>query len=398
MPWNISEESEARWQFITERLAQGTDSNMAALCRRHGISRDCGYKWWRRFKAGGKAGLVTRRRVTAGALDLAERWRERLVQAKRRHRHFGPKKLHWQLRQDYPREQVPSVRTLARWLEQAGRVHRSRPKRLAGPAVLLPGRLLGRCCNDVWTADIKGRFRTADGRWLYPLTVRDQASGLVLQVWGLRAANEQLIGAALRRLFRRCGLPRAIRLDNGQPFGALGPRGWSRLNVEWLKLGIRLEHGRPGCPQDNAAHEQMHRVLKAEATRPPSLHLAAQQRRFDRWRRRYNHERPHERLGMRVPAACYRPSPRRWSAKPVPWVYPAHWQRFRTDAKGRWRWLGLNRHLGRALVGEELAARKLGPGILAIYLGPYLLGHLHAQDPGSFRLVRRHSPVRNGRG
>jgi putative transposase len=290
MPWKISEESEARWRFIEERLALGAKANMAALCRKHEVSRECGYKWWRRFKAGGKPELEGRRRVTARAKAIAGRWLVRLLQAKRRHRSFGPKKLRWQLRRDYPRCRPPGVRTLARWLNQAGQVRRPAPRRVAGPAIRLPGRLVGRCCNDVWTIDLKGRFRAHDGRWVYTLTVRDHASGLVLMVQGLRAATEQLIGPALGRVFRRYGLPRAIRMDNGQPFGAIGPRGWSRLNIAWLKLGIRLEHGRPGCPEDNAAHEQMHRMLKEQATKPASTTLRAQQRRFDRWRRLYNHQ------------------------------------------------------------------------------------------------------------
>jgi len=398
MPWKISEESEARWRFIVERLALGAKANMAALCRKHDVSRECGHKWWRRFKAEGRPGLHTRKRVTAGAKAIVGRWLAPLLLAKRRCRSFGPKKLRWRLRQDYPGCRLPGIRTLARWLNQAGQVRRRAPRRVAGPAIRLPGRLVGRCCNDVWTIDLKGRFRSGDGRWVYTLTVRDQASGLLLKVQGLCRATEQLIGPALWRVFRRYGLPRAIRMDNGQPFGAIGPRGWSRLNIIWLKLGIRLEHGRPGCPEDNAAHEQMHRMLKEQATRPASITLRAQQRRFDRWRRLYNQHRPHERLGMRVPAACYRPSPRRLPTRFAPWIYPAGWRRFVTDAKGRWRWRGRTRHLGQALVGEQLAARTLAADRLAIYLGPHLLGHLHAHDPGTFRIVRRNTPSRSGRG
>jgi hypothetical protein len=258
--------------------------------------------------------------------------------------------------------------------------------------------LRGRCCNDVWTIDFKGRFRTRDGRWVYALTVRDLASRYLLCVQHLARPDETCIGQVMPRLFRRYGLPRAIRMDNGQPFGAIGPRGWSRLNLSWLKLGIQPEHGRPGCPQDNPHHEQMHRVLKAEATKPASANAVAQQRRFDRWRWRYNHRRPHEELGMQVPAARYRCSVRRLPACLPEWVYPTSWQRLTPDRKGRWRWRGRQRYLGRALVGEQLAARRLSPDSLAIYLGPQLLGHLHAGDAGTLRIVRRNHPTTSGRG
>ncbi len=370
---------------------------MAKLCQQHGVSRECGYKWWRRFRAGGWPALRSASRVSEAARKLAQRWRPRLREAKRRRRTFGPKKLHWQLRQDYPRSHLPGVRTLARWLEGLGQVRRRGPRPAAGPRVRWADRLRGRCCNDVWTVDLKGRFRAGDGRWVQALTVRDQASGFVLAVRHLPEVTDRRIGPVLLRLFRRHGLPRALRMDNGQPFGAIGPRGWSRLNIQWLKLGISLEHGRPGCPQDNAAHEQMHRMLKEQAASPASVSPRAQQRRFDRWRRHYNQQRPHERLGQKPPAVRYQPSPRRLLARRAPWRYPAGWRTLRTDAKGRWHWRGRARYLGRALVGEQLAARRLDPDRLAIYLGPHLLGHLHAHDPGCLRLVRRH-PNQSGRG
>lgn len=398
MPWNTNDEVGARLRFIAAKLDRRRTTSMVALCREHHISRECGYKWWRRFCAGGKPALHSRCRAPAVAALLQQRWRARLLEAKRRHRHFGPKKLHWQLREEYPRLRLPDVRTLARWLAQAGRVDRRARPPLPGPIVRLPGRLRARCCNDVWTIDFKGRFRARDGRWIYPLTIRDQASGFVLCVRHLRRPTDRLIGPVVWRVFKRYGLPRALRLDNGQPFGAIGPRGWSRLNIQWLKLGIRLEHGRPGCPQDNAAHEQMHRILKAECTRPASVHDRAQQCRFDRWRKRYNHHRPYEQRHLAPPAARYRPSSRRLPATTVSWNYPVSWQRFTTDAKGRWRWRGHTRHLGRAFVGEQLAARTIHSDLLAIYLGPHLLGHLHAHDPGTFRFVRSSSSSKSGRG
>jgi transposase InsO family protein len=89
-----------------------------------------------------------------------------------------------------------------------------------------------------------------------------------------------------------------------------------------MEQGIEVEFTRPASPQDNGSHERMHRDLKAEATQPASVNIAAQQRRFQRWQYTYNHERPHESLGQQFPADFYQPSARRLNENDKPIVYP----------------------------------------------------------------------------
>jgi putative transposase len=109
------------------------------------------------------------------------------------------------------------------------------------------------------------------------------------------------------RLFREYGLPRAIRTDNGVPFATTGIHGLSQLNVWWLRLGIQHQRILPAHPEQNGAHERMHKTLKAAACRPPRSCLATQQRAFTAFRHLYNDERPHEALGDRPPARCIVP-------------------------------------------------------------------------------------------
>lgn len=78
----------------------------------------------------------------------------------------------------------------------------------------------------------------------------------------------------------------------------------------WIRLGIQPELIEPARPQQNGAHERMHRTLKAETTRPPERSLKAQQRRFDAFRSIYNDERPHEALDLQPPASLFQPSAR----------------------------------------------------------------------------------------
>ena len=88
---------------------------------------------------------------------------------------------------------------------------------------------------------------------------------------------------------------------SGVPFATTGIHGLSQLNVWWLRLGIQHQRTRPASPQENGAHERMHKTLKAEAIRPPRATLAPQQRAFNRFRAEYNDERPHSSLGYRTP-------------------------------------------------------------------------------------------------
>ena len=164
--------------------------------------------------------------------------------------------------------------------------------------------------------DFKGHFRVGSGQRCQPLTVRDEYSRYLLVVEHQDALSEELVRARTLLAFRRYGRPKAIRVDNGAPFGGRGALGLTRLSVWWHRLGIEVQFIRRAKPQDNGAHEQMHKVLKAETARPAAASLAAQQRRLDRWRRLYNEQRPHESLDDCSPAQIYRHSRRRYRGDP----------------------------------------------------------------------------------
>lgn len=128
------------------------------------------------------------------------------------------------------------------------------------------------------------------------------------------------------RLFHEYGLPRAIHTDNGVPFATQALCGLSRLSVWWIKLGIGHARIEPGQPQQDRAHERMHKTLKAETARPPERDTASQQTRFDSWRVEFNEDRPHEALCGATPASRYASSPRPMPEHlPAP-QYPGHYE------------------------------------------------------------------------
>jgi transposase InsO family protein len=132
----------------------------------------------------------------------------------------------------------------------------------------------------------------------------------------LESNAEKTAFTAFERLLKEKGLPQAIRSDNGVPFASLnGLFNLSRLPVWWLRLGISIEHIKPGHPQKNR-HERMHLTLKKEATRLAGANLLQQQAEFDAFLEEFNNERPHEALAMKCPTELYSSSCRRFMTRP----------------------------------------------------------------------------------
>lgn len=151
----------------------------------------------------------------------------------------------------------------------------------------------------------------------------------------------------------------------------------STLSVWWVRLGIPPELIEPAHPEQNGRHERMHKTLKAETARPPRRTLAAQQRRFDWFRQRYNTERPHEALGQCLPASLYQASPRPYPTTLLPITYPGHYEVRRVSRNGgiRWgsRWVNVSHVLAELDVGFE----EIDDGLWEVYFGPVWLGRLH---------------------
>ena len=278
---------------------------------------------------------------------------------------------------------LPGERTLQRWLGQDGLAKRPAHKRAGrGLAACRPRAVLR--ANDVWTVDFKGWFRTRGGRRVEPLTVRDLHSRYPLAVTAVPDTSERAVRRIFRRLFKKHGLPRAIRSDKGVPFCGTGPHGLTRLSLWWHRLGIRVEFADRALRLDNNAHEQMHRILEAEVARHPEATFAAQQRRLDRWRRHYNHQRPHQALGQRTPASCYRPRHLRPIRLRMP-GYPAGWLVRKAIGKGEISVDNRRYHVGRAFAGLRIGLKPLAGSLHHVFFGSLLLGSLDLRNDRSLR-------------
>jgi transposase InsO family protein len=383
---------EQKHAFI--QLVSAHDPVFAEVCRAFRISRQTGYKWRRRYRRLGLAGLAEQsRRPQLSPQATTALWVERLRVARRAHKRWGPKKLRAGLRAQHPRSRVPSVSTLGRILRRHGWSHAPLWQR-RGPDRTWPALRQARCPNEVWTVDFKGCFHTADGRRCDPLTVRDAYSRYGLCVRVLHGHKLATVQREFMRLFRRFGLPRRIHADQGRPWAGPGPAWLSQLSAWWISLGIRPTFSRRARPGDNAAHEQWHRELKADTTRPPSATPRTQQRRFQNWRQVYNEDRPHEALGLIPPVQVYYPSRRRYRG-PRPPRYPKGWIARRVRPNGEIQWQGRSRFIGEAFVRQYVGLKPWRQDRWRVYFYDWLIGEIHAADLGAMRPAiyrRRHKP------
>lgn len=387
MPWKISSVIGERWRFAKAALQRLQP--FATLCHTFGISRQCGYKWLRRFHQHGRTGLRPRsRRPRRSPHRTALRWRAAVRRLRLRHPRWGAKKIRARLHRKFPRARLPAVRTITKWLPRLCRMPRRHRHSRRGPLLPRTPLTLPAAPNEVWTVDFKGWFRTADGSRCDPLTVRDLFSRFLLAVHILPNQRFALVRRVFLRLFRRFGRPKVIRVDNGSPFGSTGAQGLSRLSVWWRTLGIRVEFIRPGHPEENGAHEQMHRELKRDTARPPAAHRPAQQARSRRWVRYYNTARPHEALDGRYPADLYRPS-RRPDRGAQPIRYPRRDSVRHVRHNGQIKWQGRLRSIGEAFIGQPVALRPQAGGVCEVYFQDLLLGTLHDRDAGGLRPAKR---------
>lgn len=303
------------------RLAQREDANLSQLRERSRISRETGYKWLARFR---RRGEVERSEPTS-----------------------------WLANAKAFRAPAPSRRSSGTAAPRAFvRFQRDRP-------------------NELWQMDFKGHFPTASGR-CHPLTVLDDHSRYCVGLLACADERGATVQTHLTAIFRRFGLPERILCDNGPPWGTTGAETpWTGLTVWLLKLGVRVSHGRAFHPQTQGKDERFHRTLDVEVIQRQTWpDVASCQRRFDPWRRTYNHERPHESLGMDVPASRYQVSEREFPETLGDWEYGATDAVRKVSVDGTISYKGKALPLGKASRGERVAVRPTTTdNVMKIFFG-----------------------------
>lgn len=364
MPWDERTTMSERKKFIV--AANQADRNLSQLCREYGISRKTGYKWLKRYEQEGVDGLADRLRCAKRCPHKTPREMERIVlELRKEHPAWGGRKLRARLLA-IGHTEVPSASTITAILQRNNQIDlEESEKRLA------PQRFEKAHPNEMWQIDFKGEF-PIDGRDCHSLTVLDDHSRYLLGLYACENQQRETVQGHLTTVFRRYGLPDTILCDNGPPWGAFHHKQvrFTRLNVWWIRLGIRIFHSRPFHPQTVGKDERLHRTLNTEVIQAQSFNRFLDcQHIYDAWRQMYNHERPHEALQLSTPGEQYHRSPIQFPEKLPPVDYDFGVLTRRVSYGGRISFCGHNFRVGRAFTGYNVAleADQLLDGIYHIH-------------------------------
>lgn len=363
MPWGTTSLREQRIQFVIR--AQGKREALARLCREFGISRPTGYLWLRRYEKMRTLTAVREqsRRPHHSPRRTAADTEQRVV-ALRQQTGWGAKKLRILLCEQAA-VQLP-VRTIHRILARHELIARPEP----GAA---PGRFERSEPNQLWQMDSKAKYTLADGE-CHALAIVDDHSRYLL---GLHALSALVIAQAhpcLVETFRCYGLPQAMLMDHGSLWWS-NTNGWglTSLSIRLIEQDITLLYGRVAHPQTQGKVERLNGTVGRELRyHGEPRYLRECPAALAKMRERYNHERPHEALGMLRPAQRYRPSTRAYQEQPRTWEYPPGSEVRRLDAGGMLWAAGRRWFVCEALAGQRVCVERFDEKLLVSYRDMYI--------------------------
>jgi transposase InsO family protein len=347
---------EQRVRFVMQ--ASQEPGNLARVCREFGISRPTGYLWLRRYQAQGVQGLCEQsRRPRQVAERISREVEEQIVELRRRRPDWGARKLQVLLRERGV--ELPVV-TIHRVLLRTGMVREQDRHR---PALQRFERAVP---NQLWQMD----FKSPKG-WNHavgPLSVLDDCSRYAVVLQGTWSTRGEAVREQLESAFQSYGMPGEMLMDHGIPWwSGQGPRGWTRLTVWLMKLGVGLLFSGVRHPQTQGKVERFHGTLEQARRRRGLLVPELHQQWLDEFREEYNQVRPHEALGMKTPASVWSPSPRRYHPNPPEWEYGSGSEVERLGPHGQLKLEGRWWQVCEALAGEAVQLERARGRVLVYY-------------------------------
>jgi transposase InsO family protein len=304
---------------ITAITTQGLTQAEAA--RTYGLSEAWVSRLMARYRDEGEAAYTPRSRrpntspnaLAPDVVDLIVRLRKELTEDGL---DAGPETVGWHLHHHHGHRVSPS--TISRYLTRAGLVVPEPKKRPKSSYT----RFEASMPNQTWQSDFTHyRLTHRDGRpgrdveiisWL------DDCTRYALHVSAHARVTAPIVLATFRKTAGQHGIPASTLTDNGMVYtvrlAGLGRRGGRNGFEHQLRLwGVTQKNSRPGHPTTCGKVERFQQTLKNWLTAQPDQPSTIDelQALLDRFRRAYNHHRPHRSLPHRAtPATVYNTMPK----------------------------------------------------------------------------------------
>src|SRR5215211_3915778 len=312
MPWRTESVMDQRVEFVL-RAKEGEEA-LATLCREYEISRPTGYLWLQRYHAVGSVNGLAEgsRRPLQSPQRTDEKVAAAVVELREKTGWGGPKIAKVLAK----RGVAVAPATAQRILKRAGLVV---PPKVAKTTM----RFAKAECNELAQMDFKGEYSLPDGK-SYPLSFLDDCSRYCHGLWPLAGTGGAGVKETLESYFREQGVPLSILMDHGTPwYSTTNRHGLTWVAVWLLKQDVILRYSGVGHPQTQGKVERFHQTLKRRTRhRGAPTTLGEWERWAMEFRYEYNHERPHEALGMKTPAEVYQAvNLRAYQEQPRAWEY-----------------------------------------------------------------------------
>lgn len=375
MGWLSKSVMEQKIRFIQLWLTE--EYTLSGLCESFGISRTTGYKLIDRYYEKGEEAFKNMSRAPKHIPHkTAEGVERKIVELRKRHESWGARKLRVLLKRHYNEKEIPSETTINAILKRNGLVknRRRRTKRLGKQYPQFDPKE----CNEIWSADYKGKFKLGNGRYCCPLTICDSRSRKIMGIKCHYKMTYKAVQQAYKEVFREHGIPYFMHTDNGTPFGNVNAvRRYTRLSYWLIEKGVIPVYSDPGSPQQNGRHERMHRDLKAYCRGRLGSTLSKQQKIMEGFVEEYNNIRPHEGIKMQTPQQVHRKSEREYPERKTEYEYGFEHKKIKVTTNGAARWGSYHWILvGRGAIGRHLAAEEVETGIWNVYYRNVFLGYI----------------------
>jgi transposase InsO family protein len=292
---------EQRYRAVLEVRSGVPVTEVAA---RFGVSRQSVHTWVRRYAEGGLGALADRsRRPESSPHQVPAEVEAAVCEIRREHPKWGPVRIAHELGR-LGAEPAPSRMSVYRVLVRHGLIEPGPRKR--------PKDSYLRWERDepmaLWQLDIVGGMFLADGTEAKVVTGVDDHSRYCVIASVVARATGRAVCLAFASALREFGIPDEVLTDNGKQFtDRFGKGGEVLFDRICRDNGITHRLTQPRSPTTTGKIERFHGSLRRELTDDavPFADLPAAQAAVDGWVSEYNTARPHQAIGMAVPASRF---------------------------------------------------------------------------------------------